>query len=45
MLELMMLIKSILYANAIKVEKNEAYIIVLTFFITCAIFSFISHLF
>jgi len=42
MLELMMLIKSILYANAIKVEKNEAYIIVLTFFITCAIFSFIS---
>lgn len=42
MLELMMLIKSIIYTNAIKVEKNEGYIIVLTFFLSCAIFSFIS---
>jgi hypothetical protein len=31
MLELMMLIKSIIYANAIKIDNNETYIIVLTF--------------
>ncbi len=42
MLELMMLIKSIIYANAIKIDNNETYIIVLTFFISCAIFSLIS---
>ncbi|MBC7196873.1 MAG: hypothetical protein H5U39_06440, partial [Deferribacterales bacterium] len=42
MIEILLLIKSLIYANAIMIENNKGYIVILTFLISSAIFSLIS---